>query len=139
MGLSPTRERRHALQQKRRDRPRPAVQPQGGRPIWEAFGDRRYRGHEQGARRGSGCQARRDQPSSSGDHGHEGHVERKCDEAALAAAWKSADVEGSWAKSAWGKKIARQNARANLTDFERFKVALARTKRSALIKKALAA
>jgi large subunit ribosomal protein L14e len=64
-------------------------------------------------------------------------VERKCDEAALA--WKSADVEGSWAKSAWGKKIARQNARANLTDFERFKVALARTKRSALIKKALAA
>ena len=66
-------------------------------------------------------------------------VERKCDEAALAAAGKSADVEGSWAKSAWGKKIARQNARANLTDFERFKVALARTKRSALIKKALAA
>ena len=66
-------------------------------------------------------------------------VERKCDEAALAAAWKSADVEGSWPKSAWGKKIARQNARANLTDFERFKVALARTKRSALIKKALAA
>ena len=33
----------------------------------------------------------------------------------------------------------RDKTRANLTDFERFKVALARTKRSALIKKALAA
>ena len=59
--------------------------------------------------------------------------------AALEAAMKSADVAGKWAASAWGKKIARQDARANLTDFERFKVAVARTKRSALVKKALAA
>jgi len=65
--------------------------------------------------------------------------ERACDAAALDAAWKSADVEGKWAASAWGKKLARQNARAGLTDFERFKIALARTKRSGLIKKALAA
>lgn len=65
--------------------------------------------------------------------------ERACDEAALNAAWKAGEVESKWAASAWGKKIARQNARASLTDFERFKVALARTKRSALIKKALAA
>lgn len=32
-------------------------------------------------------------------------VERKCDEAAFAAAWKSVDVEGFWVKSVWGKKI----------------------------------
>ena len=56
----------------------------------------------------------------------------------LAAALKAADVEGKWAASAWGKKIARQQARKNLTDFDRYKVMVARTKRSALIKKALA-
>jgi len=56
----------------------------------------------------------------------------------LAAALKAADVEGKWAASAWGKKIARQQARKNLTDFDRYKVMVARVKRSALIKKALA-
>jgi len=66
-------------------------------------------------------------------------IKRACDGAACAAAWKSADIPGKWAASTWGKKIARQEARAGLTDFERFKVALARTKRSALVKKALAA
>jgi large subunit ribosomal protein L14e len=66
-------------------------------------------------------------------------IERACDKAALEAAVKDADIAGKWASSAWGKKIARREARANLTDFERFKVALARTKRSALVKKALAA
>ena len=66
-------------------------------------------------------------------------ISRACDTAALDAAYKGADVAGKWAASAWGKKLARREARANLTDFERFKVALARTKRSALVKKALAA
>lgn len=66
-------------------------------------------------------------------------IARACEGAALDAAWKAEDVAGKWAASAWGKKIARQHARAQLTDFERFKVAVARTKRSALIKKALAA
>jgi large subunit ribosomal protein L14e len=55
----------------------------------------------------------------------------------LAAAMKTADVEGQWAASAWGKKIAKQAARKNLTDFDRYKVMVARVKRSALIKKAL--
>lgn len=56
----------------------------------------------------------------------------------LAAALKTADVEGKWAASSWGKKIAKQQARKNLTDFDRYKVMVARVKRSALIKKALA-
>ena len=57
---------------------------------------------------------------------------------ALAAALKAADVEGKWAASAWGKKLAKQAARKNLTDFDRYKVMVARTKRKALIAKALA-
>ena len=57
---------------------------------------------------------------------------------ALAAALKAADVEGKWAASAWGKKLAKQAARKNLTEFDRYKVMVARTKRKALIAKALA-
>lgn len=56
---------------------------------------------------------------------------------ALKEALEAADVEGQWAGSAWGKKLAKQAARKNLTDFDRYKVMVARTKRSALIKKAL--
>jgi len=55
----------------------------------------------------------------------------------LAAALKAADVEGKWAASSWGTKIAKAAARKNLTDFDRYKVMVARVKRSALIKKAL--
>ena len=64
--------------------------------------------------------------------------ERSPSKEALAAALKAADVEGKWAASAWGKKLAKQAARKNLTDFDRYKVMVARTKRKALIAKALA-
>eukprot|EP00227_Mantoniella_beaufortii_P012930 CAMPEP_0197585574 /NCGR_PEP_ID=MMETSP1326-20131121/7827_1 /TAXON_ID=1155430 /ORGANISM="Genus nov. species nov., Strain RCC2288" /LENGTH=130 /DNA_ID=CAMNT_0043150095 /DNA_START=35 /DNA_END=427 /DNA_ORIENTATION=+ len=63
--------------------------------------------------------------------------QRTPDAATLAAAMKACDVEGQWAGSAWGKKIAKQAARKNLSDFDRYKVMVARVKRSALIKKAL--
>ena len=56
----------------------------------------------------------------------------------LAAAVKAADVDGKWAASAWGKKLARQASRKNLSDFDRYKVMVARTKRKALIAKAMA-
>ncbi|CAL6398046.1 unnamed protein product [Bathycoccus prasinos] len=58
------------------------------------------------------------------------------DAAALAAAHKGAAAE--FAASKWGQKIARQSARKTLTDFDRFKVAIARSKRSAIVKKAMA-
>ena len=58
------------------------------------------------------------------------------DAAALAAAHKGAAAE--FAASKWGQKIARQSARKALTDFDRFKVAIARSKRSAIVKKAMA-
>ena len=64
--------------------------------------------------------------------------ERSPSKEALTAALKAADVEGKWAASAWGKKLAKQAARKNLTDFDRYKVMVARTKRKALIAKALA-
>lgn len=62
----------------------------------------------------------------------------RCPEAdALAAAMKGAEKD--FKASKWGQKIAKQSARKALTDFDRFKVAIARSKRSAIVKKAIGA
>mmetsp|Transcript_3525 Transcript_3525/g.9560 ORF Transcript_3525/g.9560 Transcript_3525/m.9560 type:complete len:138 (-) Transcript_3525:33-446(-) len=49
-------------------------------------------------------------------------------------AWNEADVEGNWQKTSWAKKRAAKARRANLTDFDRFKLYKARQTRSALLK-----
>lgn len=46
------------------------------------------------------------------------------------AAYEKADVEGVFAASGWGKKLARQEKRKTLDDFGRFKVMVARMKKS---------
>jgi hypothetical protein len=54
-------------------------------------------------------------------------------QATLAKAWAAADIQAKWAKSAWARKLARQNVRASLSDFDRFKLMLARKKVSPII------
>ena len=49
------------------------------------------------------------------------------------------DVEAKFAATAWGRKIARQRLRASLNDFDRFKVMVARKRRSYLIGQELGA
>ncbi|CAN1180787.1 60S ribosomal protein L14-2 [Linum perenne] len=49
-----------------------------------------------------------------------------------------ADVKGKWEKSSWGRKLIVKQRRAALTDFDRFKVMLAKIKRGGLIKQELA-
>merc|ERR1719217_1716852 len=44
------------------------------------------------------------------------------------------DTYTKWGETAWAKKIAAKRAKANLSDFERFKLMLARKKRSGQIK-----
>lgn len=46
----------------------------------------------------------------------------------LAAAWKAGEVLEKWNKSAWARKLIRQNLRASLSDLDRFKLMLARKK-----------
>merc|ERR1712216_770852 len=48
-----------------------------------------------------------------------------------------ADVEADFGKTAWGQKIANKKKRASLTDFERYKVMVARQKRAKIIKAAM--
>ena len=49
-----------------------------------------------------------------------------------------ADIAGKFAASSWGKKIAKQAAKKNLNDFDRFKVMVARVKKSSILKREIA-
>lgn len=51
----------------------------------------------------------------------------------LTKAFNDADVIGKWEKTSWGKKRAARAQRANLTDFDRFKVMVAKKKRNVVI------
>ncbi len=48
------------------------------------------------------------------------------------------DVEGKFAASSWGKKLARQAAKKTATDFDRYKAMKAKVARSAAVKAKLA-
>nr|XP_024361730.1 60S ribosomal protein L14-1-like [Physcomitrium patens]XP_024361731.1 60S ribosomal protein L14-1-like [Physcomitrium patens]PNR29732.1 hypothetical protein PHYPA_028426 [Physcomitrium patens] len=55
----------------------------------------------------------------------------------LKEAYASAEVDQKWASSAWGKKLAVRAKRASLNDFDRFKVMVARVKRSSIVRREL--
>ena len=46
----------------------------------------------------------------------------------------STQVQEQWDATTWAKKLARKKTRANLTDFERFKLMVARKQKAALVK-----
>eukprot|EP00793_Prasinoderma_coloniale_P003868 PRCOL_00003245-RA len=56
----------------------------------------------------------------------------------LKAAWDSADVEGTFAASNWGKKIAKKAAKMKMTDFDRYKAMVAKVKRNKAVRAAMA-
>ena len=55
----------------------------------------------------------------------------------LKAAYESAEVDQKWANSAWGRKLAVRKRRAAMTDFDRFKVMVARVKKSSIVRREL--
>lgn len=56
----------------------------------------------------------------------------------LTEAIESAEVHIKWENSSWGRKLIVQKKRASLNDFDRFKVMVARIKRSSIVKRELA-
>jgi large subunit ribosomal protein L14e len=48
----------------------------------------------------------------------------------LEAAWTSEGVVGKWEATAWAKKLAAKKKRAALSDFDRFKVMVAKKQRA---------
>ena len=47
-------------------------------------------------------------------------------------------MTGKWEATAWAKKIAAKKRRASLTDFERFKVQVAKKQKSVIVSKKVA-
>nr|AIU94817.1 60S ribosomal protein [Phragmatopoma lapidosa] len=48
-------------------------------------------------------------------------------------AWEKEEVTKKWEESAWAKKITQREKRANLTDFDRFKLMRAKQQRNRLV------
>ena len=56
----------------------------------------------------------------------------------LKKAWEAADTLNKWESSSWAKKLSSKKKRANLSDFARFKVMVARKQKSEIIAKKMA-
>jgi large subunit ribosomal protein L14e len=48
----------------------------------------------------------------------------------IVKAWTEQGVQGAWDATAWAKKLANKKARANTSDFDRFKVMIAKKEKS---------
>eukprot|EP00930_Biecheleria_cincta_P065729 TRINITY_DN515_c0_g4_i1.p2 TRINITY_DN515_c0_g4~~TRINITY_DN515_c0_g4_i1.p2 ORF type:complete len:137 (+),score=34.82 TRINITY_DN515_c0_g4_i1:80-490(+) len=64
-------------------------------------------------------------------------MRRGAREKTLKKALEKGEVMKKWSETAWAKKMQARDARKNLTDFDRFKLMVARKKRAAQVKKAL--
>jgi large subunit ribosomal protein L14e len=65
-------------------------------------------------------------------------VQRSARQKTLIKAWKEADTMAKWEASSWAKKLTAKKTRANLSDFDRFKVMVARKQKSEIIAKKMA-
>merc|ERR1712216_1118036 len=64
-------------------------------------------------------------------------LSRGAREKSLRTALEKDSIMAKWAETAWAKKLKAKETRASMTDFDRFKLMVARKKRSAVVKKAL--
>jgi large subunit ribosomal protein L14e len=51
----------------------------------------------------------------------------------LVKAWNEQNIESAWKNSSWARKLANKQTRANLNDFSRFKVMVAKKQKSKII------
>ena len=62
-------------------------------------------------------------------------ISRNARSKTLKKAWAEAEIESKWEKTSWAKKLASKKKRADLSDFDRFKVMVAKKQKSAIIAK----
>ena len=60
-------------------------------------------------------------------------IQRNARAKTLKAAWKEADTLAKWEGSSWAKKLEANKKRSNLSDFDRFKVMVAKKQKSRII------
>mmetsp|Transcript_114369 Transcript_114369/g.363449 ORF Transcript_114369/g.363449 Transcript_114369/m.363449 type:complete len:134 (-) Transcript_114369:90-491(-) len=65
------------------------------------------------------------------------NITRGAREKTLRLALEKDEVMKKWSATSWAKKVAAKETRAKMTDFERFKLMVARKKRSGEVKKSL--
>merc|ERR1719359_116046 len=64
-------------------------------------------------------------------------ITRGAREKTLRTALDKEGVMKKWAETAWAKKLKAKETRSSMTDFDRFKLMVAKKKRSQAVKKAL--
>merc|ERR1719253_2178525 len=64
-------------------------------------------------------------------------IPRGAREKTLKKAMADEEVMKKWSETKWAKKLAAKTARTEMNDFERFKLMVARKKRSAAVKKTI--
>jgi len=62
-------------------------------------------------------------------------IQRNARQKTLNAAWKDGDTLATWEKCSWAKKLSAKKTRASLSDFDRFKVMVAKKQKSEIIAK----
>jgi large subunit ribosomal protein L14e len=65
-------------------------------------------------------------------------IERTSTQAEMKAAWDEAETLSKWEATSWAKKLSSKKKRADLSDFGRFKVMVAKKQKSAIISKKMA-
>ena len=61
------------------------------------------------------------------------NIQRNARAKTLKAAWKAGDTLAKWQGSSWAKKLESKKKRASLSDFDRFKVMVAKKQKSRII------
>lgn len=64
-------------------------------------------------------------------------IPRLAKKAVLKKALDDSDAFNKFAASSWGQKLAKRKAKAEMTDFDRYKAAVAKMKRSAQVRRTL--
>merc|ERR1719145_502947 len=64
-------------------------------------------------------------------------IPRAAREKTLKLALEKEDTMNKWKATAWAKKLAAKEARAAMTDFDRFKLMVAKKRRAQVVKTAL--
>lgn len=65
-------------------------------------------------------------------------IQRNARQKTLKKAWAEADTLAKWEASSWAKKLASKKKRASLSDFDRFKVMVAKKQKAQIIAKKMA-
>ena len=65
-------------------------------------------------------------------------IQRNARQSTLKKAWTEGETMAKWESSSWAKKLSSKKKRANLSDFDRFKVMVAKKQKSEIIAKKMA-